>query len=91
MYKELEDCDHLVKGLYDFAQEHSIPLSVVDQEIDKAYWDHKKQYDNMRRSSKNYDGRLRQMNVHVLEQHALTRLEKIAREKDGQKDRSRAQ
>lgn len=86
MYKELEDCEHLVKGLYDFAEEHSIPLSVVDQEIDRAYWAHKGQYDNLRRCRDDHDARLRQMNVHVLERHALTRLEKMAREnKDGQK------
>ena len=84
MCKELEDCDHLVRGLYDFAEEHSIPFHVVNQEIDRAYWDHKRQYDGLCRCVDDYDVRLRQLNVHVLERHALTKLEKIARErKDG--------
>ncbi|MBN1543876.1 hypothetical protein JW898_00260 [Candidatus Woesearchaeota archaeon] len=79
MYPELEDCEHVMAGLYDYALEHRLPAVAVDNEIISAYWQHRKRYDRLlRRGGPDSEAKLRELNVHVLEGHVLSELERMA-------------
>jgi|GEM_PF-6554855 len=79
MYPEFEDCEHVMERLYDYALEHRLPAVAVDNEINSAYWQHRKKYDRLlRRGGPGCEEKLRELNVHVLEDHALSELERMA-------------
>jgi hypothetical protein len=79
MRDEFEGCEHLLDGLYGFALGHRIPLVAVDDEVDQAYWRHKRLYERLSRySGFERELKLRSLNVHVLEGHVLSGLEKMA-------------
>ncbi|MBW2971815.1 hypothetical protein KY359_02150 [Candidatus Woesearchaeota archaeon] len=89
MYPELEDCGHVLEDLYDYALENRLPVVAVDNEITQAYWGHKRQYDALlRHDGFRYDLRLHRLNMHVLEDHVRSELEKmVVRQRRSQEER----
>lgn len=83
MYPEFEDCEHVLSELYDYGIEQDIPVVQVDDEIRQAYWQHRRLYTRLEQ----YDGwkheiRLHKLNMHVLEDHVKSELEKIVQERE---------
>ena len=79
MYPEFEDCEYVLEDLYDYALEHGVPVVAVDNEISQAYWQHKMLYERMGRfTGFERELKLHSLNLHVLEEHALSELEKLA-------------
>ncbi len=82
MYDEFEDCEHVMSELYDYGIEHDIPVVQVDDEIAQAYWQHKRLYDRMETvDGFRHDLRLHRLNMHVLEDHVRSELERIVQER----------
>jgi hypothetical protein len=79
MHPEFEDCGYLIEDLYDYALEHRIPVAAVDNEVNQAYWQHKRLYERLGRyTGFEHELKLHSLNVHVLEHHALSELERMA-------------
>ena len=77
-YDRFQGCRHILDSLYDFASEHRLSTDIVDAMADEGFHDHAREYmrlQKMYHDHDEYETRLHQLHVHVLEGHVRKNLE----------------